>query len=76
MRGMFRNLLSLFVEHATDDAFQLVPGHSYFLEADEERARDSLRTNLAPLLEEYLAQGYVGGFAEPIRGHLQELRSL
>jgi hypothetical protein len=32
--------------------------------------------NLAPLLEEYLAQGYVGGFAEPIRGYLQELRSL
>ena len=31
---------------------------------------------LVPLLEEYLAQGYVGGFAEPIRGYLQRLRSL
>jgi hypothetical protein len=28
------------------------------------------------LLEEYIAQGYVGGFAEQIRSYLQWLRSL
>ena len=76
MRQAFKELVSIFVEHATDDAFPLVPGHSYFLESDEARAKQSLRVNLAPLLEEYLAQGYVGGFAEPIRGYLQKLRSL
>ncbi len=76
MQKAFRDLISIFVEHAADDAFPLVPGHSYFLEPDEDRAKRSLRVNLSPLLEEYLAQGYVGGFAEPIRGYLQEMRSL
>jgi 5-methylcytosine-specific restriction protein B len=76
MQKAFKDLVSIFVEHATEDAFPLVPGHSYFLEKDEDRAKQSLRVNLLPLLEEYLAQGYVGGFAEPIRGYLQWLRSL
>jgi len=76
MQKAFRDLISIFIEHAADDAFPLVPGHSYFLELDEIRAKRSLRVNLVPLLEEYLAQGYIGGFAEPIRGYLQELRSL
>jgi 5-methylcytosine-specific restriction protein B len=76
MKQAFKDLVSIFIEHATEDAFPLVPGHSYFLEADEVRAKQSLNTNLVPLLDEYLAQGYVGGFAEPIRGYLQRLRSL
>ncbi len=76
MQNAFRDLVSVFVEHASEDAFNLVPGHSYFLESDETKARTSLKVNLAPLLEEYLAQGYVGGFAEPIRGYLQWVRSL
>ena len=76
MQTAFKDLVSIFVEHAADDSFPLVPGHSYFLESDEAQAKKSLRVNLAPLLEEYLAQGYVSGFAEPIRGYLQRLPSL
>lgn len=77
MQRAFTELVSIFVEHAPDDVFSLVPGHSYFLESDDEsRAKQSLAVNLVPLLEEYLAQGYVAGFAEPIRGYLQKLRSL
>lgn len=76
MQQAFRNLLSIFVEHSSEDAFSLVPGHSYFLEKDDEHSKRNLQVNLVPLLEEYLAQGYVGGFAEPIRGYLQELKSL
>jgi len=76
MQKAFEDLVALFVEHATDDALSLVPGHSYFLESNEERAKESLKVNLAPLLEEYLAQGFVGGFAEPVRSYLQWLRSL
>jgi len=72
----FRDLLSIFVEHASEDALSLVPGHSYFLAKDEAAARINLRTNLAPLLAEYLAQGYVTGFAESIRSYLQWLDSL
>jgi 5-methylcytosine-specific restriction enzyme B len=71
----FEKLVSIFVEHAPDDAFELVPGHSYFLERDERLAKRRLKTSLAPLLREYLAQGYVGGFAEPIRSYLQWLDS-
>lgn len=76
MQRAFKGLVSIFIEHATEDAFPPVPGHSYFLESDEARARQRLRVDLLPLLEEYLAQGYAGGFAEPIRGYLQWLRSL
>jgi 5-methylcytosine-specific restriction protein B len=75
MEEAYTKLVSIFVEHAPDDAFELVPGHSYFLEKDRERAKRTLSTSLTPLLREYLAQGYVGGFAEPIRSYLQWLDS-
>ena len=71
----YMKLLSIFVEHASDDAFELVPGHSYFLETNEQHAKRNFQASLAPLLREYLAQGYVSGFAEPIRGYLQWLDS-
>lgn len=72
----FKQLVSIFVEHAPEEALALLPGHSYFLSKDETQARVNLRTALAPLLEEYLIQGYVSGFAESIRGYLQWLESL
>lgn len=72
----FQNLLQLFVEYAPDEALALVPGHSYFLAKDQKRLRTLLDTSLGPLLQEYLAQGYVSGFAEPVRAYLQGLRSL
>ena len=76
MQDHFEKVVDIFIENAQDDAFNLVPGHSYFLEEDPEKAKTSLQTGLAPLLEEYLAQGYVGGFSEQVRAYLQELRSL
>jgi 5-methylcytosine-specific restriction protein B len=76
MQDAFQEIVSIFIEHAGEDAFALVPGHSYFLESDEGIARSALKVNLLPLLEEYLAQGYVSGFAEPIRAYLQWLQSL
>ncbi len=75
MLEAFTRLVSLFIEFAGDDTLPLVPGHSYFLEADPDQAPTVLRTNLAPLLDEYLAQGYVGSFAEPIRSYLQWLHA-
>jgi 5-methylcytosine-specific restriction protein B len=75
-RKAFQELVTTFIEHATDEALPLVPGHSYFLGSDEGRARTNLKTSLVPLLTEYLAQGYVSGFAEPIRAYLQWLESL
>ncbi|MCL6558042.1 MAG: AAA family ATPase [Firmicutes bacterium] len=76
MKKAFMELVSVFVEYAGEDALDLVPGHSYFLEKDEKRAPKFLKTNLAPLLEEYLAQGYVAGFSEPVRAYLQWIESL
>lgn len=75
MQEAFQKLMSHFVEHAGEDSFALMPGHSYFLERDDTNAKQSLKVNLGPLLEEYLAQGYVGGFAEPIRSYLQWLHA-
>lgn len=72
----FQELVSIFVEHAPDEALALVPGHSYFLGKDAAQARINLRTSLAPLLSEYLVQGYVSGFAESVRGYMQWLESL
>lgn len=76
MQRAFRDLVSIFVEHANDDSFDLMPGHSYFLENDETAARQRLKVTLKPLLEEYLAQGYVASFAEPLRSYLQWIDSL
>jgi 5-methylcytosine-specific restriction enzyme B len=72
----YQDLVSIFIEHAPDEALALVPGHSYFLGTDEGLARTNLKTSLLPLLTEYLAQGYVSGFAEPIRAYVQWLEGL
>lgn len=76
MTRAFEDLIAIFVDHANDDAFELVPGHSYFLEKDDVQGVRRLRTTLVPLLEEYLKQGYVGGFAEQIHAYLQWVESL
>jgi len=73
----FQKLLSIFTEFASDDAFALMPGHSYFIARDgsDETALRSLRVSLVPLLDEYLAQGYVSSFADHVRGYCQWVQS-
>lgn len=74
MAEAFNRLTAVFVDHATDEAFNLMPGHSYFLAtAGDDTARNQLQVTLAPLLNEYLSQGYVSGFEEPIRAYMQWL---
>jgi 5-methylcytosine-specific restriction enzyme B len=65
----FQRLVTIFIEHATSDALPLLPGHSYFLGADSV-AHTRLTTEVRPLLDEYLAQGYVSGFADEIRAYI------
>jgi 5-methylcytosine-specific restriction protein B len=74
----YQRLLSVFVEYASEEAFSLMPGHSYFIARDgrDSTVLRSLRVNLLPLLEEYLAQGYVTSFADYIRGYCQWVRSV
>lgn len=69
LQTAFRELLSIFLEHATSDAFPLLPGHAYFLGSDDQ-ATMRLSSEVKPLLEEYLAQGYVAGFADEIRAYV------
>jgi len=76
MKQAFQALLTIFVDHATEDAMDLVPGHSYFLESNEPKAPRRLKTTLKPLLEDYLTQGYVSSFAESVRAYLQWIDSL
>ncbi|MDD3625868.1 MAG: AAA family ATPase [bacterium] len=76
MQKAFREIVSIFIENANEDTISLVPGHSYFLEKDENKAIKYLKLHLRPLLEEYLMQGYVAGFADSIRGYLQWLEAL
>jgi 5-methylcytosine-specific restriction protein B len=76
MRRAFEQLLGIFVDHALDDALDLVPGHSYFLNLAGLTSQQQLRVSVKPLLEEYLAQGFVTGFSEQIRAYLQWLDSL
>jgi 5-methylcytosine-specific restriction protein B len=74
----FQRLLWIFTQYASDDAFSLMPGHSYFIAKDgqDSTALRSLRVNLLPLLDEYLAQGYVTSFADHIRGYCQWVQAL
>lgn len=73
MRETFAQLLDLFVSHAGDDAFNLLPGHAYFMEPDESKVKTKLQTELKPLLLEYLAQGHVSGFGDEIHAFIDSL---
>lgn len=76
MVSAFDRLVAIFIDWAPEDAFALMPGHSYFLDSSESTAPITLRQNLVPLLEEYLAQGYLPGFSEQIRAYIQWIESL
>ena len=63
--------IAIFIEFAPTEAFDLMPGHAYFLEKDKVNLKSKLQNELRPLLEEYLVQGYVAGFTDEIRAYLQ-----
>ncbi len=72
----FQDLLEIFIEYASEDAFVLMPGHSYFIDYPQIDAVDHMQTNLIPLLQEYLKQGYVSNFADAIHAYIQEIQQL
>jgi 5-methylcytosine-specific restriction protein B len=72
MRHAFEKLFTIFLEEAGEDAFSLMPGHAYFLDAGKD-PETLIRTGLVPLLQEYLLQGYVAGFADSVRAYLDAL---
>jgi 5-methylcytosine-specific restriction enzyme B len=66
----FDRLAGIFVEHAPDDALDLMPGHAYFLAKDEPELRARFAHELLPLIDEYLRQGLLG----PASGELYAVR--
>jgi 5-methylcytosine-specific restriction enzyme B len=73
--ALYQKLLSVFVEYANEDSMALVPGHSYFLDYDGMDQVVYLKTNLLPLLKEYMANGYVASFADHIHALIQEIEA-
>jgi len=63
---MFDRLTDIFVEHAPEDALDLLPGHAYFLAGHEAALRERFRYELLPLLDEYLRQGFLGPAASEL----------
>jgi 5-methylcytosine-specific restriction protein B len=57
---IFDRLTDVFVEHAPDDALDLLPGHAYFLAKNETELLERFHYELLPLLDEYLRQGFLG----------------
>jgi 5-methylcytosine-specific restriction enzyme B len=66
----FDALADVFVEHAPDDALDLLPGQAYFLASDVDTFRSRVKHELVPLLDDYLRQGLLG----PASAELQALR--
>lgn len=72
MKAAFEKLQAIFIEHASEESFSLMPGHSYFLKSDL-NSQKKLQMELLPLLREYIAQGYVAGFTEEIRAFMDNV---
>jgi len=58
--AMFDRLCDVFIEHAPEEAIDLLPGHAYFLAQDEMNLRSRFQFELLPLLDEYLRRGFLG----------------
>jgi 5-methylcytosine-specific restriction protein B len=72
MKAAFEKLQAIFIEHASEESFSLMPGQSYFLKSDLD-SQKKLQMELLPLLREYIAQGYVAGFTEEIRAFMDNV---
>ncbi len=72
----FHKLLGIFIEYAPNESFALMPGHSYFISHEDVDAGIQMKTNLIPLLKEYLNQGYVSNFADAIHAYIQDIEQL
>jgi 5-methylcytosine-specific restriction enzyme B len=68
--AFFDRISDVFVEHAPDDALDLMPGHAYFLAKNDAELRTRFQHELLPLIDEYLRQGLLG----PASGELFAVR--
>lgn len=66
----FDELADVFVEHAPEDALELLPGQAYFFAEDLKTFHARVKHELIPLLDDYLRQGLLG----PATAELQAVR--
>jgi len=69
----FDRLADVFIEHASDEMLDLLPGHSYYLAQDEREFKNRMRYDLLPLLDEYLRQGLLGAMASELHSVRDEI---
>jgi 5-methylcytosine-specific restriction protein B len=70
----FERIVDIFVEHASDDMLNLVPGHSYFLVDTDQQLRMRLRYDVLPLLDEYLRQGLLGAATSDLHAVREQIQ--
>lgn len=69
----FAMLQDIFSQHASEDSFCLMPGHSYFLADTEAELRLRFKYELLPLLREYLNEGRMASFDTELRTYIDWL---
>jgi len=73
---VFDRIADVFVEHAPNEALDLLPGHAYFLARDEAELQERFRYELLPLLDEYLRQGFLGPASTELHAVRDEVEDL
>lgn len=69
----FGKLQDIFSQYAAEDAMPLMPGHAYFLAANAAQLGRRLRTELIPLLAEYLQEGRLGPCESELQAYVSWL---
>jgi 5-methylcytosine-specific restriction protein B len=69
----FDRLADVFIQHASDEMLDLLPGHAYYLAPNEDQFKKRMRYDLLPLLDEYLRQGLLGAMASELHSVRDEI---
>lgn len=72
----FERLFQVFVEQASDEALDYLPGHSYFIAKTVDEALARMKYELAPLLTSYVEHGLVPSLNDALDAYLQWLETL
>jgi 5-methylcytosine-specific restriction protein B len=72
----FDRICDVFLEHAPQEAMELLPGHAYYLAKSEDELKVRFRHELLPLLDEYLREGFLGAAATDLYAVRDEVENL
>ena len=72
----FQDLIGIFIDYATEESFNYIPGHSYFLPDKNGKVKNRIRTGVLPLLREYLDKGMVSSMATMVENYIMTYEAL